>query len=228
MLGVLYILYVLSSLDSYIITMLVVPIKQDLHLTDFQIGMMLGPAAVIVPVLFALPIGWVVDKYPRRWVVYVGVVVWSIGTAASGLAQNFTSLILARLVVGAGSTGLSPASMSMLADGFPRERLSTAIGIFQSSLKIGSSAAFVVGGLAIGLTGGLIYSIPLLGEMHAWQIILVTIGLPGVLIGLLVFTFAEPGRRTQLVVGGQRWTRGCWLSPPATGVCYCRCSAALS
>ena len=221
MLAVLYLIYVLSCLDTYIITMLAVPIKSDLHLTDFQIGLILGPAVSLAHMIVSLPIGWMVDKFPRRLVLYAGVAIWSLATASTGLANQFLTVVVARGIVGAGGAGLSPASMSLLGDGFPRERLSTAIGIYQSGLKIGSAIAFGFGGLVIGLTAGRTFVVPVLGVLHSWQVIMMMIGLPGMLLGLLVFTFAEPEKRGRAVESAEAVTSGATKANAVSLPSYC-------
>ncbi len=198
MVGVLLSLYVFSWLDRLIISMLVQPIKADLALTDFQMSLLLGPAFALSYALFGLPLGWAVDRYPRRWIVFLGVTVWGLATAACGLAQSFEALLVARMMVGIGEACLIPAAYSLLADEFPRERLTVAASTFQMGGKVGSAAAFGLGAFAIALAESLHargVQWPLIGDLEAWQRVMVMVGLPGMLLAGLVFTFREPARR---------------------------------
>lgn len=195
---VLCLFYVLSFLDRYMLTMLVEPIQADLGLSDFEMGLILGPAFGIALGIAALPLGWLVDRSPRRRIVLFGVGFWSLATAASGLAQSAISLGLARVGVGAGEAMLGPAATSLLADKFPRERLTTALAIYQASNKIGSATAFGLGGLLIGLFGSAALTLPLLGTVRPWQMVFFSIGIPGALAAFLVYTFTEPARRGQM------------------------------
>jgi len=186
--------YVLSFLDRYMLTMLVEPIQADLGLSDFEMGLILGPAFGVSLGVAALPLGWLIDRSPRRKLVFFGVAFWSMATAASGLAHSAVALGLARLGVGTGEAMLGPAATSLLADKFPRERLTTALAIYQASNKVGSATAFGLGGLLIGLFSGTILTLPLLGVVKPWQLVFFSIGVPGIFAALLVFTFSEPPR----------------------------------
>lgn len=196
MLFVLFLLFSLSYVDRFIITMLVVPIKADLGLSDVQIGILLGPAFAVFFAIFGIPLGWAADRYPRRWVIYIGATIWSLAAMASGLARSFVGLFMARVVIGAGEASLSPAAFNLMADVFPKSRLTLALSIYQSGVKIGSVVAFTVGGLLIALTNDWgIISLPVLGAVQPWQMVLLLTGAPGVLVALLVFTFAEPAAK---------------------------------
>ncbi|RVT92933.1 MFS transporter [Sphingomonas crocodyli] len=193
-LAVLCFFYVMSFLDRYLLTMLVEPIQADIGISDFQMGLILGPAFGVTLGVCALPLGWIIDRYSRRRTIFLGVGFWSIATAASGLAKSALALGSARVCVGAGEAILGPAAASLLADKFPRERLTTAMAIYQASNKIGSATAFGLGGLLIGLLSGVSLAVPLLGDLKPWQAVFFVVGIPGALASLLVFTFAEPPR----------------------------------
>ncbi len=196
MLFVLFLLYVLSLLDRQVLSMLVEPIKNDLGLTDVEMGIILGPAFAIFYGLFGWPLGWAADRYPRRWVIYLGVTFWSLAAAASGLARSFWELLMCRIGVGSGEASLTPAAYSLMGDKFPRRRLTTAMSIYQTGSMVGTAAAFAIGGLVIGLASDITANdIPLIGHLEPWQMTLIITGAPGVLLALLVWTFSEPPRR---------------------------------
>jgi len=176
------------------LTMPVEPIQADLGISDFYMGIILGPAFGLVMATCGIPLGWAADRYPRRGVIFAGVFIWSLATAACGLANSAVGLMAARVGVGAGEAALSPAATSLLADKFPRHRLTLAIAIYQSGIKLGSAAAFALGAVLIGATSGLTLVLPLVGALQPWQIVFIIIGLPGVIFSLLVFTFSEPPR----------------------------------
>ncbi len=195
MLFVLFLLYVLSLFDRFILTMLVEPIKADLLLSDVQMSIILGPAFAIFYAICGLPLGWAADRYPRRWVIYLGVTFWSVSAMAGGFAKSFVHLLFARIGVGAGEASLTPAAYSLMGDRFPPRRLTTAMSLFQTGSMVGSATAFALGGLMIGFAGDIQAShLPVLGSMEAWQLALVLSGAPGILLALLVFTFSEPPR----------------------------------
>lgn len=195
MLAVLLALYILSFIDRYILTMLVVPIQRDIGLSDFEMSLILGPAFAVFYSIFGIPLAWAADRYPRRWVIFLGVVTWSVAATCSGLARSFVSLFVARVFVGVGEASLTPAAYSMLADAVPRHRLTLAMSIYQTGVKIGSATAFAVGALAIAFAEGFAdVSWPLVGALQPWQIVLIMTGAPGIALAFLVFTFSEPPR----------------------------------
>ncbi|HUJ75921.1 MAG TPA: MFS transporter, partial [bacterium] len=127
-------------------------------------------------------------------VIGCGILAWSLMTAACGLAGNFWHLFLARIGVGAGEAALLPGATSILADYFPPARRGMALGVFSAGIFLGSGIALIVGGLLIRVLEGVQVSWPLLGPLHAWQVVFVAVGLPGVLVALLMLTVAEPPR----------------------------------
>jgi MFS family permease len=196
MVAVLFFLYVFSWLDRLVLSMLVGPIKSDLGLTDFQMSLVLGPAFAITYALFGLPFGWAADRFPRRWVIYLGTIIWSVATCMSGFARSFVSLLLARIGVGVGEASLMPSAYSLLADGFPRDRLMLATSVYQMGGKVGSAMAFGIGGVLIAYAETLRHvDWPLLGPLAPWHLVFVMVGAPGFVLALLVFTFSEPARR---------------------------------
>jgi MFS family permease len=199
MVGVLLLFYVISILDRLVINMLVIPIQKDLGLTDFQISLLLGPAFAICFGLCGYPLGWATDRFSRRRVIFGGIVFWSIATLATGLAKSFPMLFAARMGVGAGEAGLQPAAYSLIADKFPKERMTTALSIFGMGPKVGTALAFAVGGWVIAYSAaheGLV--LPLIGEVNSWRLAMILIGTPGILLALLAFSFSEPSRKNHV------------------------------
>lgn len=205
--GLLTVAYVLSYVDRAILGLLIEPIKADLNLTDEQIGWVLGPAFAIFYATMGLPLGWLVDRSRRTWIVGFGVLVWSLATAMSGLAKNFFHLFTARMAVGVGEATLSPSAMSMIADSFPPERRGKPISVYVAALSLG-------GGIASLIVSGVLYwakdigdiAVPLLGVLAPWQLTFIAVGLPGLLVGLIFFYVGEPPRRplenNEIDVGG--------------------------
>lgn len=196
MVAVLFLIYVLAWLDRLVISMLVEPIKADMALSDFQMSIILGPAFAISYAVFGLPLGWAADRFPRRIVIFFGVLTWALATVACGFARTFETLLLARIVVGVGEAALLPSAYSLISDGFPREKLTLATSTFQMAGKVGSATAFGLGGIAIAFAAGLKgVDLPIHGPAEPWQIVMMLVGLPGFLFALLLFSFREPARR---------------------------------
>ncbi|MCB2079665.1 MAG: MFS transporter [Novosphingobium sp.] len=197
--GILLVLALVSMLDRQIISLLVDPIKADLNLSDTEISLLQGLAFSLFYSTAAIPLGWAVDRYPRKIVCYFGVTVWSLGASACGLATNFWQLFLARITVGAGEASLNPASVSLISDIFPREKVGSAMGVYGSAVSLGSGLALIIGGLIIEFFAGqdrILF--PLVGEISAWQAVFLATGLPGVAIAFLAFLLTDPRpRRTK-------------------------------
>lgn len=202
--GILVVAFIFSFVDRIIIALLVEPIKRDLGVSDFGIGMLQGIAFTIFYATVGIPIGRLADRYSRRKIIGIGIFLWSLATAACGLARNFWDLFLARVGVGVGEAALSPAAYSMISDFFPRDKLGRALGVYQSGGLIGAGLSFLVGGLVIRyVMGDEALSLPIIGTVHPWQMVFFAVGLPGVIVALLMTTVLEPARRGGLAGHGQ-------------------------
>ncbi len=193
---VLTLAYILSFVDRYVLGLLIEPIKADLALTDTQIGYLLGFAFAIFYATMGLPLGYLADRKKRTVIVAVGIFVWSIATAASGLARNFWHLFAARVSVGAGEAALSPCAMSMISDSFPREKRGRPIAFYTAALSLGAGIASLVSAAVLTWAKSVPeISLPLLGSVKPWQFTFIIVGLPGVLLGLVALTLREPKRQ---------------------------------
>lgn len=195
--GVLALVTTFALLDQGILGLLIQQIKTDFQLTDTEAGWLLGPAFVIFYAFLGLPLARFIDRGNRTLIISIGLFVWSLATAACGLAANFAQLFVSRILVGAGEAVNGPSAYSIVSDYFPRRKLPRAI----AALQIGSAAG---GGLSLLLGGFMIYivatignpALPIIGPMRPWQIVFMAVGLPGVLVALLLRRLVkEPPRR---------------------------------
>jgi MFS family permease len=194
--GVLTLAYLFSYIDRQILSLMVGPIKRDLALSDTQFSLLAGLAFALFYTLLGIPIARLADHRSRRGLIAAGIALWSLATAAGGLARNFAHLFTARVAVGVGEAALSPAAYSMLADLFPHDRLGRAIGIYSSGVFLGIGLSFVIGGVLIAhleALGGV--TVPVLGHLQSWQATFMIVGLPGLAVAALVLTLPEPTRR---------------------------------
>ncbi len=193
---VLSFLYVLSLMDRQIIALMVTPLRRDLGLTDVEIGLLEGFAFVIMYTTAAIPLGWAIDRFSRRLVIFTGVAVWSLSCVGAGFASSFMGLFASRVGVGVGEAALSPGAHSMLSDLFPRRQLSMALGVFVIGANIGVMVSYGLGGALIHwLSSAGNLQVPVLGQIHPWQAAFLIAGAPGVLLCWLLFTIAEPLRK---------------------------------
>ncbi len=188
--------YIFSFIDRYILGLLIEPIKADLGLTDEEIGWVIGPAFAIFYATMGLPLGWLVDRSKRTWIVAAGIFVWSLATAISGLAKSFGHLFLARMMVGVGEATLSPSAMSMIADSFPPEKRGKPISVYVAALSLGSGIASLIGGaVLIWAKTTEFVTVPIFGDLAPWQITFFAVGLPGILLAAVFIFIKEPPRQ---------------------------------
>ena len=174
---------------------LVGPIRKSFAITDFQYGLLHGLAFTLFYTLLGLPIGRLADRRSRRAIIGVGVIGWSLMTCACGLVRSFGGLFVARMGVGVGEAALSPPAHSMLSDLFPAKLLPRAMSIFTLGITIGGGMAYMIGGWVLGAVGETEISLPFVGSLAPWQLTFILVGLPGFLVGALVWTIREPRRR---------------------------------
>jgi MFS family permease len=185
-------LYVASYLNRFIVTMVVPDLKASLKVTDLEMGIILGPAFAFSYAAFGIPFGWAADRYSRRMVILAGTILFALSTAASGLATSFAALLLLRVCVGLGESSLSPAALSLVAQKFPKDRLTTAISIFSTGPKLGTAVAFAAGGLIVAAAATMVHVWPIFHGVAPWRVAFLITALPSFLLGLLCLTFREP------------------------------------
>jgi len=189
-------------LDRGIITLLVEPIKADLDLTDFDISLLLGFALIVFNAFLAVPASRFVDIWPRNIMITAGIAAWSTMTALCGFAQTFVQLFIFRVGVGVGEIINGPATYSMMADMFPREKLPRAIAVLQLGFIGGVGVSLLLGAFVIQMLLG-IDNVAVPGTsivIRNWQLVFIIVGLPGLLVAALMMTVAEPPRRGRTVV----------------------------
>jgi MFS family permease len=175
-------IYILSFVDRQIVAVLGTQIRDSLLLSNFQIGLLYGPAFSVVYAIAGIPMGRLVDKTSRKAMICLGLFIWSLMTVISGFAASFTFLITARLFVGLSQAILSPAVYSYMAEEFSPEKRATVFSIYASGIFIGIGLSFLAGG-----TISLYYD---------WRTAMIAAGLPGIaLVPFAWWYLKEPGRK---------------------------------
>jgi MFS family permease len=195
---------VMSQIDRGVLALFVQPMKRDFHLTDTQVSILLGFAFTFFYVVGGPPLSRLADRGVRKSVISGCLAVWSLATAFCTIAQSFWAFFVARAVVGGTEAGCGPASLSMIADTVPRNRLPLAYAIYNSGFVGGGALSLLLGGVLLGLLAD-VQPIHLagIGVIHNWQLVFMLLGIPGLIIALLFFiTVPEPARRGARKTGG--------------------------
>jgi MFS family permease len=186
----------LAFVDRQALALLVQPIKQDLHASDTAMSLLYGLSFTLFYVGVGIPVARLADRSNRRNIIAASVFMWSLATAACGLARSFGTLFVARVGVGAGEAGFSPSAYSLLADYFPRERLASAMGVYQMGVYLGGALALLIGGLVASiLPPESLIALSVIGTIKGWHVVFLALGIPGLLLSLLILAIREPARR---------------------------------
>jgi MFS family permease len=195
LIGVLLLYCIFAVIDRTVIAMLIDPIRRTLDITDTQVGLLMGLAYAVAYGLGGLPMGYLVDRYPRKWILVVAVILWGFAQAACGLATGFLWLFVARAAVGLCEAPLHPSAHSIIADTVPKRRLATVMSVYSMGNLLGTGLALIIGGWIVNSLLHLdLVSVPLLGDLEPWQFAFIITGVPGIFLALLLLPFAEPAR----------------------------------
>jgi predicted MFS family arabinose efflux permease len=178
----LFLINFLNFFDRSIPAVVLEPIRAEFNLDDTMLGL-LGTAFTLIYALAGLPLGRLADKMKRTHVLSAGVFVWSLMTAASGMAWNFVSFLLIRLGVGIGEASCAPASNSMIGDLYPSKQRARALGLFMLGLPLGNLACFSLVGYW--------------AQQYGWRVPFLIAAVPGVVLSLAVLFLREPVRGSQ-------------------------------
>jgi len=173
--------YMFNFIDRQILAILLPAIRDEFQVSDAWLGFLTGPAFAMFYIILGIPVARYADRHNRRNLIALAVALWSGMTALSGLAANFVQLALARVGVGIGEAGCSPPAHSMIADYYPPEKRSTAMGVYTIGISAGIMLAYLTGGWVAQNVG--------------WREAFFVVGIPGLILALIVrATVVEPKR----------------------------------
>lgn len=160
----------------------------------------------LVLALASLPMGLLADRMPRARIIAAGVIFWSLATFLSGLAGTFAILLVARALVGLGEAAYGPAAQSMISSVFSPQSRARAQAFFAAGMLMGGAAGQAIGGV--------------LGQSHGWKPAFFVVGVPGIILGILVFRLKEPphGPAAELVPIAQLLRIPAFISLIVSGV----------
>ena len=176
--------YALNIAARYVVTTVFEPIRLELKLSDSGAAFLTGIPLALFYVVCGIPIAWFADRSNRRNIVAASLVLWSGFTVLCGLSVSYWQFLLSRIGAGVGEAGATPPSTSIVSDCFPAERRPMALSVFALGAPIGAwLAADVAGAFA---------------QAYGWRAAFYALGVPGVLLGLLVFLSIREPRRGRL------------------------------
>jgi MFS family permease len=173
--------YILNFVDRQVLAIVGLEVKQEMGLSDMQLGLLLGPYFALSFTLAGFVIARIADVGSRRNVLAAGLAAWSLFTAACGLARGFAQLATLRFAVAIGEAAGTPPSHSLISDYFPPARRATAMSVYGLGIYFGTGFGFAGGGMLL--------------EWFDWRAAFLIAGLAGLPVALLILlTVREPVR----------------------------------
>lgn len=176
-------IYSSAYIDRTIIMVVGEAIKDDLQLSNAQLGLLGGLAFVLFYTTLGIPIARLAERYSRTRIIAVSIVAWSTMTMLCGITKSFGQLFLCRMGVAVGEAGCAPPSHSLIADYFGPKRRATALAVYSLAIPIGLLAGGIMGGYFV--------------DEFGWRMAFVAAGLPGIVLALLILLVKEPVRGAQ-------------------------------
>jgi MFS family permease len=177
--GVLLAINTMNFFDRQVLPAVQEKIRKDWPMSDSELGW-LGTAFILIYAAIGLPLGRLADVWRRKWILAIGVALWSLLTIGSGVAWNFWSLFVMRVGVGVGEASCAPAANSLIGDLVPADKRARALAIFMLGLPVGLALSFVVSGTV--------------AEYRGWQEAFYLAGVPGLILATLALFITEPVR----------------------------------
>jgi predicted MFS family arabinose efflux permease len=189
-------------------------LREHLHATDAQLGS-LQFFLLLVLAAGSIPFGFFADRFSRKAIIAIGVLLWSIASFVGGFASSFLFFLIARAVVGLGEAAYAPAAQSMISGAFPQERRAMAQAIFASGMLLGAACGHVLGGV--------------LGQRYGWQVALFVVAFAGILPGIALFWIEDPprGPRSEVVPIARLLGVPAFVSMIFAGICITFSSVSL-
>ena len=188
-LAIMCLTYAINIADRYVVTTVMESMRLELHLTDSGIAFLTGIPLAVFYVTLGIPLSWLADKSNRRNILAAALVVWSAMTALCGSSQNYFQFLLARIGVGVGEAGGTPPANSIIADNFTAARRPMAMTVFALGAPLGAwMGADMAGSIA---------------NLYGWRAAFLVLGVPGLLLGLIVYLTIQEPERGRLDAGDQ-------------------------
>lgn len=178
-LAILTLINLLNYLDRYVISGMLPLVQSEFSRTDAEMGV-LSSSFLLVYAIASPFTGILGDRFPRKWFVGGGILIWSAATIWSGLAGSFGELLWARAVIGIGEAGYAAVAPGLISDLYDQKKRGRMLSLFYAALPVGSALGFTIGGA--------------IGQHYGWRNAFFVAGAPGLLLAFLSLAMAEPQR----------------------------------
>lgn len=183
--------WAVSCVDRNLMMLLMQPIKQDLQLTDTQLGFLTGIAFAAFYATAGIGIARWADRGNRVTVTSLAIGSWSLTVMACVLVGSYVQLVFARIAAAVGEAGCNPPTYSLIGDYFPESaERARAMAIYMTAGPLASLGSFVLGGW--------------LNDRYGWRMTFLLMSIPGLVLAAIVrLTLIEPRRQRSLAQADQ-------------------------
>lgn len=172
-------LNLLNYVDRFVLSSLLESVRTEFHLSDSEAGS-LATAFIFGYFLTSPLFGYLGDRYARKWLIAIGIFVWSLATVLTGFTSSYAQMLACRVLVGVGEASYATISPALISDAFPAEKRNNALTIFYVAIPLGAAIGFLFGSW--------------IGALYGWQSAFLWAGAPGLLLAFSLFPFREPER----------------------------------
>jgi MFS family permease len=173
--------YTFNFIDRTIIATIGQAIKEDLKITDTQLGLLGGLYFALLYTFLGIPLARFAERFSRVNIISGAIVIWSVFTGLCGVAANFVTLAAFRFGVGVGEAGLSPSAHSLISDYYEPKKRASALAVYSFGIPLGSMLGAVIGGQLL--------------DHFTWRAAFMVVGLPGVAVAIAIkLLIKEPPR----------------------------------
>ncbi len=171
-----WVAYFLNYCDRQVVFSIFPVLRRDLHFTDIQLGLT-GAVFLWVYGLSSPIAGQIGDRFSKRAIVWLSLLLWSVSTTLTGIARSPTEILFFRAVTGITEALFVPAAVVITATAYGSDRRSLAV----SALLTAQLAGGVVGGWYGGY----------MAQIFSWRVAFFSLGAAGLIYSIPYALFLQ-------------------------------------
>lgn len=175
--SLLWFAFFFNQADRQVFNIALPAVRADLGLSDIQLGY-IASAFILAIGVFVPVAGYIGDRFSKKSVVILSVLIWSGATFFTGFSGGFLVLILLRSIVGGSEAFYAPAANALIGEKF-KANLGHAMAIHQTALYMGIIGSGIIGGY--------------IAENYGWRTVFYIFGGIGVILFIIMFFRLEDG-----------------------------------